>query len=863
MNVLEKCCYRSIKENRKRTVVTIMGIILATALITAVTCMAESFRASMIVLEKKVSGDFHYLFTGVTQDNLKYFQNNQNVEKIGLAEEIGYAFLEGCTNPDKPYIYIRAVDASGIQAMALELTDGRMPWREDEIVISRHIRSNGDVDLGVGDTLTVQVGERVSDGCCLNQSNVYMAEEETFVPSYEKTYTIVGIVERPNFQVEARSAPGYSVFTYMGNTENAESLEVYASYTRDALKHGAQVTAGLLGISLEEYESSKEAVQGGRGETSRIVQGVVENHNVVRWELMRFSSVKMNMLYGMSAIAIMIIIVSSVFCIRNSFVISLTEKMKLYGRLASVGTTSGHQRNIVHYEARFLAAVGIPLGILSGIAAAAVVVKVTGGLMESVLGVDLIFSLSVPAIVLASLLALFTVYLSASGSARRAARLTPISAIRADSTVKISRRELRCPKIIEKLFGIGGKLAYRNLQRARVKYRTTVISIVVSVAVLIGVYSFVGLVSLAATDYYEETAYQLLVYSYDEDFYEKAETIVSLDGVEQAEIGRRNYFTVGQDQRGIPFTQEYLELFERNDTAGEIMLVVSLDEKGYGNYCRELGVDPETARDKAIVIARFEYDMCDDNKKWQHFEGNIAEYHRGDIIDFMDDDTGDIYEIPVLCQTDKVPMSMSGSVHNNVQLIVSESWWETHNSGSHTQDAGVYIRCEDADALEETIRNDFDLRSFIIYNHDAEYRSGRGMYLAVAIFLYGFITVVSLIGVTNIFNTVTTNMELRAPEFAMCKSVGMTRREFRRMIWLEGMFYGGKGLMIGIPLGIVISLAFHRTMGAGPETDYTLPTGGIMISVAAVFLLLLGIMKYSMNRFHSKNIIETIQNENI
>ncbi|MDE6925611.1 MAG: ABC transporter permease [Acetatifactor sp.] len=862
MNVLKKCCYRSIKENRKRVAVTIIGIILATALITAVACMASSFRESMIVLEKKDNGDFHYLFTGVAQENLKYFQNNQNVEKIGLAEEIGYAVLEGCTNPDKPYIYIRAVDASGIRAMALELSEGRMPWNEDEIVISRHIHSNGDVDLGVGDTLTVQVGERISEGYFLNQSNPYMEEEENFVPAYEKTYTIVGIIERPNFQVEARSAPGYSVFTYMENTENAESLEVYVSYTKDALKHGDRVTAGLLGISLEEYESNEGLVQRGRGEISRIAYAAAENHNVVRWELMRFSSTTMNMLYGMAVIAILIIIITSVFCIRNSFLIALNEKMKLYGRLASVGTTSGQQRKIIYYEAGFQAAVGVPLGILSGILATVVVVKVTGGMMESQLGVKLIFSLSVPAIVLAALLALLTVYLSASGSARRAARLTPISAIRADSTVKISRRELRCPKIIEKLFGIGGKLAYRNLQRAKVKYRTTVISIVVSVAVFIGVYSFIGLVAFATTFYYDASQYQLLAYIYDEDSYEQAKAIAALDGVERAEIRRWHYYTAGYGQMDIPFTQEYLNLFGRNEAAGEVIIVVALGEEGYERYCRDLGVDPETATDKAIVIARYEYETRD-NKKWHHYEGNIAEYHSGDMIDFMDDDTGEVYEIPVLLQTDILPISMSGSIHNNVQLIVSESWWEAHDPGRHAQDIGVYICCEDADAIEETIRRDFNLRDFNIYNYDREYRSSRGMYLAVAIFLYGFIIVVSLIGVTNIFNTVTTNMELRAPEIAMCKSVGMTRKEFRRMIWLEGMFYGGKGLLFGILLGILISLGFHKTMGAGLETGYKLPAGGILISAAAVFLLLFCIMNYSMSRFHSKNIVETIRNENI
>lgn len=856
MNVLEKCCYRSMSQNRKRTAVTIMGIILATALITAVACMAESFRASVVVLEKKVNGDFHYLFTGVAQENLKYFENNRNVEKIGLAEETGYALLEGCTNPDKPYLYIRGVDAAGIQAMSLELTEGRMPYSEEEIVISRHIRSNGNVDLAVGDTLTVQVGERFSDGYSLNQHNPYISEEE-FVPYCEKTYTIVGIVERPNYQVELRSAPGYSVFTCLGNVEGAERLEVYASYTKDALKHGTRVTAGLLGISTEEYESMEV-----HGPVSQVARDVVENHNVVRWELMRFSSTTMNMFYGMAAIAVLIIIVASVFCIRNSFMISLTEKMKLYGRLASVGTTSGQQRKIVYYEARFLAAVGIPLGVFSGILAAALVVQVTGKLMETELGVKLVFSVSVPAVIVSMLLALLNVYLSASGSARRAARLTPVCAIRASSTVKVGRKEMRCPKFLEKIFGIGGKLAYRNLQRGKVKYRTTVISIVVSVAVFIGVYSFVELVSQLTTVYYGQTSYQLLAYIYDKDSYDKAVAIAGMDGVERAEVLRRVILTIEQGQQEIPYVQEYKDFFGVAEGSRATVMMAALDERGYENYCRELGVDPEEAADKAIVNAYFEFDIAENGKRY-HYEGNIAKYQSGDMIEFTDIGAGEVYEIPVLIQTDIMPMSLEANTHNMVQIIVSDRWWDEHGFNADLKDIGVYIRCQDADALEEAIKRDFDLREFTVYNFDATYRSRRSMYLAVAIFLYGFIAVVSLIGVTSIFNTVTTNLELRAPELAMCRAVGMTKGEFRRMVWLESIFYGGKGLLLGVPLGIAISLGFHYTMGAGLETKYSLPVGGIVISVGAVFLLLFCIMKYSMDRLHNKNIMETIQNENI
>lgn len=165
--------------------------------------------------------------------------------------------------------------------------------------------------------------------------------------------------------------------------------------------------------------------------------------------------------------------------------------------------------------------------------------------------------------------------------------------------------------------------------------------------------------------------------------------------------------------------------------------------------------------------------------------------------------------------------------------------------------------------MEDVIRRELAEYDFYILNQAQEMRKNQSMYLMIAIFLYGFITVITLIGVTNIFNTVTTNMELRGREFAMLRSVGMTDREFRRMIRLETLFYGGKALLLGIPAGLLLAVGFHRALAQGIETSFYLPWEGILISAAAVFLLLTLIMGYSMGRLNRKNIIETIRSENV
>ena len=135
--------------------------------------------------------------------------------------------------------------------------------------------------------------------------------------------------------------------------------------------------------------------------------------------------------------------------------------------------------------------------------------------------------------------------------------------------------------------------------------------------------------------------------------------------------------------------------------------------------------------------------------------------------------------------------------------------------------------------------------------------------LVISIFLYGFITVITLIGVTNIFNTITTNMNLRSKEFANLKSIGMTKKEFNRMIRLESIFYGSKSLIIGLPLGCIISYFIYKAVGNSYVTEFVLPFKAIIISIFFVLIVVGIIMKYSLNKINKQNIIETIRNDNI
>lgn len=847
MDIIRKITFRSLLKNRKRTVVTIVGIILATSLITAIAGMAESFRASMIAYEKENSGDFHYCFMGVSRENKKYFENNRNIARLGYEVDLGYAMLEESVNPDKPYLFVMALDENAMEAVPIKLLSGRLPENSKEVLIASHIKNNGGVEIEVGEQINLTLGYRDDgDGGMLTQQNPFLYENETFVPKEEKEYTVVGIMERPDYHTEDYMAPGYTVITYSEETDLAETVTVYATYTKEAAGKRKEVTESL----------------------SEVCRNIYCNLDLMRWEMLIFSDHIMKMLYSMAAIAVAIIMATSVFCIHNSFQISLTEKMKLYGMLSSVGTTKKQRKKMVYTEASFLGMIGIPLGIASGILADYIIVKVTGGLSLLSLGLELVFVVSFPAILIGVLLSVVTLVLSAGRAARKAGKVSPISAIRGNETIKMSAKKLRCPKMVYSLFGVGGQVAWKNLRRARTKYRTTVISIVVSVTVFIAMSAFIRMSFKASTVYYEEAGYQLCVRLYDREQESRALQIANFAGVEYVEIlnGR---ILLEVDTDTISYNKRYLEEVEHNNSnsAAVGMEVISLGEDAYARYCEDVGVSVEAAKDKGILIANYNTDILDEKGNSRRVTGMKYDYHPKDII------TGKLYgyegdaivseeilAIELIAQTDVSPISMKNYGGSGI-IVVSDEWMETYRE-YRCGDTVLYIRCDDADALESVIREKF-AAGISIYNQDREYQRQKSLYLLISIFLYGFIVVIALIGITNIFNTITTNMELRAREFAMLKSIGMTKREFTRMIRLESIFYGAKALIIGIPLGILLSCYFHKALAVGVIMDYRLPYEGILLSIGAVALLLFGIMRYSMAKINRKNIIDTIQNENI
>ena len=695
-------------------------------------------------------------------------------------------------------------------------------------------------------------------------------------------------MERPSTELEPYTAPGYTCITLLNNEELKENVDIYVRYTKEGEKNYLNTTANILEVDEKTYvkvHNPKGTAWNSIEEMNKAIEKVSNtkysyssNDYLITLETGITGNSTLHVLGSAAILVIAIIIITSIFCIKNSFDISITEKIRQYGMLSSIGATKKQIKKNVYYEALILGSIGIPIGIIMGILASYILIIISNLLIKEILKFNLIYKFSWLSIVFTTILSLITLLLSARKSAIRASKITPITAIRNSENIKIKKKKRKITKLIKKIFGVGGEIAYKNLERSKKKYRTTVVSIAFCVTVFIALSSFVNFAFELVKVEYESMNYNISVSyksSEKENISNEIKEVINLENLNDSASLATTRLTIETDK----YTSEYLknnphiknEIDNFNKNNDSIQIIV-LDNDSFNKYAKRIGLDKDKVKNKAIFknkIYDLQYTQDGTNKrielekftfkKGDIISGNCYDYHvysKEDGYKLLSS-----FEIEIAAITEEVPIGLSENSFETF-LIISEN--QTENIISPSTYQYIYIDSNNPDKTQEQLNDIFKDKNINIINNAHEAKMMNSFFTLIAIFLYGFITVIALIGITNIFNTITTNMNLRKREFAMLKSIGMTKKEFNRMIRLESIFYGTKALIFSIPLGILISYGIYLVLSDGEIImKFTPPIMAIILSIIAVFLLLFVIMKYSINKINKQNTIDTIRNENI
>ena len=855
MKILNNLTIKHLKANKKRTIVTIIGIILSTALMVGIGLLFSTVRDNSVKMIIENNGDHHAVIE-VEKNKLDFISKNDSVSKYKYKSSLGYSLYEGITNEYKPYINV--LTASKEYLEDLKLIEGRLPNNENEIIISEHLETNGEVKLNVGDKIKLNIGDRISkEGILLGDSPYafeYTCDEnnvctenvdektESLINTKEKEYTIVGIIKRDI--LEDYSNPGYSAFTV---SEPSEMLMVYVNYknVKDTYKN-SQIIAQNLG-----YKPVND---------SNYYHEVNYNDN-----LLAFSGVSnySNMIDSMAWVIIIILSLVSIACIiviYNSFAISVMERKKQFGLFSSIGATQKQLRHTVFFEAFIVGIIGIPLGVASAYLGIGIVLMIVNKLLPNMFDFPLALATYPLFIIIPIIFMIITILVSAFLPARSASRVSPIEAIRLNDDIKIKSKKLKTPRII-KLFGVEGEIAYKNMKRNKKKYRITIISLFISIVLFVSFSSLLKYGLTSAYDFTELPKYEYAA-SFSSDKKESIDSIINqvlkIDGIKKYSVyNQTNFLTDNNDY----FNKEVLDM--ENTTNDRISVnVLSLDNKSYEEYKKQIGL----STDQPILLNTYSYIEYTNNSRKQI---TVTPYNKISSLEIKTYDEKNNFKLDNIYSTSILPFGIEETYLGTMTIIVNEETYNKLNIDDNYY-SSMYLLADNYDEFDKLLDSESkeniltDDVSVYTINIKKELQLLSNIVFVIKLLLYGFISLVTLIGVTSVINTINTSIALRKKEFAVLRSIGLTPRGFNKMMLFECLFFGLKSLLYGLPVSFIVIYLFHLSFNGIVSFDSMLiPYGSILLAIFGVFIIVLISMWYATIRIKKDNILDAIREENI
>lgn len=849
MSILNRLTIKNLRLNKKRTIVTIIGIILSTALMVGIGLLFSSFQDLMIRDTIGYSGKYEANYSDVDLDKLN------NIKDKGFTyfyeKPIGFSKIES-SNEYKPYMYITGVNKEYFNE--LKLVDGSFPKNENEVVISNHVITNGGLNYKVGDIVTFKYGKRNIEGND-TLANSELVDGEFLTNEGTHTYKIVGIVERSNF--ESYSASGYTAFTVDVNSDKGNvNLYVMFNKNKKIIKQSEELAKELNYNGDINYNSTLLALYG------ESTYGNV-----------------MSSMGGMMIIMLSLVSIGCIIVIYNSFAISVMERKKEFGLLSSIGATKRQLSHTVFFEAVFVGVIGIILGILGAYIGIGCVILIINNLISDMLEYKLHLVTNPLFIIIPVIFMIIVIGVSAFIPSRRASKVSPIEAIRQNDDIKINKKKIRTSKLVNKLFGIEGEIALKNIKRNKKKYRVTIVSLFISIVLFISFSSYMNYTLNTASSVMGEVPYDYQISYFgddpnnDKEALDKINEIVkSSDVKEYVSYSVSNLSIIGN----YTYSDEYLDFYKSaygddgikalNNLKYQYISIYILDDNSYNKYKKLIGID----NDSVILLNKFKGVSYGNNKRVNY---NIPVINNGNInikiCNFDNDEDVDTTKycnknIDNIFVTNKsFDLIEEFSYMDDFKLIVNKKLYDSI-SDSSTHYTQFNIISDNTNNIDK-LTKELDKYSNVNYTNIKEaMKQANNLILVVKILMYGFISLVTLIGVTSVFNTISTSMALRKREFAVLRSIGLTNRGFNKILFFESLFFGMKSLIFAIPVSIGITVLIHYALADMVSiSTIIIPWKYIIISIVSVFVIVLLTMMYSTSKIKKHNIIEQIREENI
>ena len=839
MNILNNLTIKHLFLNKKRTIVTIIGIILSTALMVGIGLLFATFQDYSKKEIISYQGSYQALLEQLPKEKLSRLDSAENLDYF-YEQTIGFSLIDE-ESIYRPYLHLNSANQTYFEEITLK--EGRYPENNNEIMVPTNLPNN----YRLFDTITISYGPRYDDEGDINYQNSEYIEGETLQVETTKTYTIVGIIN--NNPYENYSGAGYTIYTTIDENNPNPTYNVYLKYNppKNIINNTKNLASKLnYDQDLIQYNTSLLAIYG-ESQYSNVTSTIS----------------------GLLAIMLSIISIGCIIVIYNSFAISVMERKKQFGLLSSIGATKKQIFKTVFYEATIVGIIGIILGIIASYIGIGTVIIIMNNLLQGVLEFKLSLVTNPTYLIIPLIFMVVVIYISAFLPARRASRVSPIEAIRQNDDIKIEKKKIKISKLSQKIFGIEGEIALKNIKRNKKKYRITIISLFISIVMFISFSSFLDY-SLNTTDnMLTSYDYDIMISSYtpDEPNPEVENLINKI--TRNKDVIKYSIFQTTQldiEMQDNLYTDAYNNLissqYSKEDIIGDdnydSITIIGLDNQSFDEYTKELGVK----NNKIVLYNKYKTTTyTDENRKVNIVDvvkdnPNITICHNGTC----DRTLNNIYI------TDEIYYAISHiEEYTGIKLIVNEDTYNylKENYSNIASYKEIVIQADNftnLDKLGEEL-NTYQTATYL--NINTEMQMTNNIILVIKILVYGFICLVTLIGVTSVFNTINTSMNLRKKEFAILRSVGLTKKGFNKILCYESIFFGLKSLLYSLPVSFLIILLIHNNMNYLATSNLIIPWKSIIISIIGIFIITLITMLYSSNKIKKDSILEQIREENI
>ena len=855
MNVIAKLTLKHLSRNMKRTVVTILGIATSTALISAILLGVYSFFRYFGTVSIQTDGNAQAAFYEITEDQARSLKSDERIEIAGVTDTD--PVISGVRVPGEKEDRFRLGniawgDTDYYAQMVVSYYEGTLPSNSSEIAVEEKFLSDNGLDLKVGDKLTFELGNRhyYENGEIVYLAGSYRSEEE-FDSLKTETCTITAILHgnRPTAGFDILRGMDEDCFPKLKNSQ-----------IRICLKNSDHTSIRQIKEIINDYGIGKYELN-----TEYLISVFAFEGSVGSYRA----------LFVIMGIALCVVIVTSVVLIVNSIGMSLAEKLRYLGMLASVGATARQKRMSIYFEGLILGAIGIPLGILIGYIGTGITLFALG---HRIVEANIIagtegMSGSIPVVCSPSVIvfivfcAALTIFISTLIPAVKAAKVMPIDALRQANTIKVKPGRLRVPGFIRRIFGYEGELAYKNIKRNGIKGTVITISIAASVIMFITVSFFID--SMKRVNQFDFDFPGQIVVSVQLDQGERLrESLEKTEGVERV-------FTAGTIQ--FWFEKKETDTFEtankdiinpefltpdyKNLNLSSISLTL-IDDEDFIKLLNDNGLSKEKyfgSELRGVLLNNLFHDrksgevfnegVIGQRLHYDETEGFPPAVEIGDFVKYDENNyvfhltpkgTVTVYA-PASMYYDKAKETIGADILTIDYCVVTPDHQEV------SQKIYELLEAEDYNSYSVSDLTD----SLAVMNT---------ITLLIKTPMYGFTILLTLIAIANIVNTISTGILLRRKEFAMFKSVGMASGGFKKMIRLETILYGVRALVIGIPASLLLSFLMYS---AFDKELYTFrPNPIIYLAVIAAVFAVVGLsMLLSVNKLKDDSIIEALKYE--